>query len=202
MVSAQESPTLCYWIDHIWPTWDHWQFICSWRYELRKAAYIFYYSGMLFLLRYCPNHRARESGDTASRNNPVLYRAKTRGWFICVVRIDPAPGFQALANDPILKSHRISIELGRFKNKNPCHRTCSPKRPRTYTEKWPHCKSGILSAINACCCICQQFDSAMRFVCKRGAYSKGPVYKSTIAYIGPGAHIIETSMQARQQWEI
>lgn len=35
-----------------------------------------------------------------------------------VVRTDIAHGFQALANDPILKSHRISIELGRFKNTN------------------------------------------------------------------------------------
>lgn len=37
-----------------------------------------------------------------------------------VVRTDPSPGFQALANDLILKFHRISIELGRLKNgKNP-----------------------------------------------------------------------------------
>lgn len=46
-----------------------------------------------------------------------------------VVRTDPSPGFQALANDLILKFHRISIELGRLKNgKKPCHRTCSPRR--------------------------------------------------------------------------
>ena len=35
-----------------------------------------------------------------------------------VVRTDPAPGFQALVNDKTLHSHRISIELGRFKNAN------------------------------------------------------------------------------------
>lgn len=35
-----------------------------------------------------------------------------------VVRPDPVPGFQALANDPILKSYLISIALGRFKNAN------------------------------------------------------------------------------------
>lgn len=36
-----------------------------------------------------------------------------------VVRTDPAPGFQELANDPIPKSYQmISIELGHFKNAN------------------------------------------------------------------------------------
>lgn len=33
-----------------------------------------------------------------------------------VVRTNPAPGFQALANDLIFKSHQILIELRRFKN--------------------------------------------------------------------------------------
>lgn len=33
-----------------------------------------------------------------------------------VVRTDQAPGFPTLAIDPILKSQRISFELGRFKN--------------------------------------------------------------------------------------
>lgn len=60
-----------------------------------------------------------------------------------VVRTDPAPGFQELANDPIPKSYQmISIELGHFKNAN--------KNPvATYTKNWPDCKSGILSAIIA-----------------------------------------------------
>ncbi|XP_056001758.1 uncharacterized protein LOC130048742 [Ostrea edulis] len=35
-----------------------------------------------------------------------------------VIRTDPAPGFQALVNDKILQSHRISVEIGRFKNAN------------------------------------------------------------------------------------
>ncbi|CAG2247085.1 unnamed protein product [Mytilus edulis] len=35
-----------------------------------------------------------------------------------VVRTDPAPGFQALVNDELLRRHRITIEVGRFKNKN------------------------------------------------------------------------------------
>lgn len=35
-----------------------------------------------------------------------------------VVRVDPAPGFQALANDKVLASQRISLELGRRKNTN------------------------------------------------------------------------------------
>ena len=34
------------------------------------------------------------------------------------VRIDPAPGFCALANDPILLSHGITLEIGRVKNPN------------------------------------------------------------------------------------
>ena len=38
-----------------------------------------------------------------------------------VIRTDPAPGFKALANDPLLKEHRITNELGQAKypNKNP-----------------------------------------------------------------------------------
>ena len=33
-----------------------------------------------------------------------------------VIRTDPAPGFKALINDPLLRSHRLSIEIGRVKN--------------------------------------------------------------------------------------
>lgn len=38
-----------------------------------------------------------------------------------VVRVDPAPGFQGLMDDDLLKKHRIMLELGRHKNinKNP-----------------------------------------------------------------------------------
>ena len=38
-----------------------------------------------------------------------------------VIRTDPAPCFQALTNDQLLKSHRLTIEIGRTKNinKNP-----------------------------------------------------------------------------------
>ena len=35
-----------------------------------------------------------------------------------VIRTDCAPGFKALCDDPLLQKHRISIELGRTKNKN------------------------------------------------------------------------------------
>ena len=35
-----------------------------------------------------------------------------------VLRTDPAPGFKALFNDPLLKQHRITIELGHAKNPN------------------------------------------------------------------------------------
>jgi hypothetical protein len=34
------------------------------------------------------------------------------------IRIDPGPGIAALVDDPILKSHDISLDLGRTKNKN------------------------------------------------------------------------------------
>ena len=34
------------------------------------------------------------------------------------VRVDPAPGFCALATDPILLSHGITLEIGRVKNPN------------------------------------------------------------------------------------
>ncbi|CAB4013223.1 Retrovirus-related Pol poly from transposon opus [Paramuricea clavata] len=35
-----------------------------------------------------------------------------------VIRTDPAPGFKALVNDPLLRSDRLSIEIGRVKNNN------------------------------------------------------------------------------------
>ena len=35
-----------------------------------------------------------------------------------VIRADPAPGFKALVDDPLLKKHRITIELGQAKNPN------------------------------------------------------------------------------------
>ena len=40
---------------------------------------------------------------------------------LAVFRTDPAPSFKALVNDPFLKKHRITIELGRAKtpDKNP-----------------------------------------------------------------------------------
>lgn len=39
----------------------------------------------------------------------------------CVIRVDPAPGFSSLVNDPLLSQNRLSIEIGRIKNinKNP-----------------------------------------------------------------------------------
>ena len=35
-----------------------------------------------------------------------------------LVRVDPAPGFAALANDKELRRHKITIEVGRVKNAN------------------------------------------------------------------------------------
>ena len=35
-----------------------------------------------------------------------------------VIRADPAPGLRALLNDPLLKKHRVTIELGQPKNPN------------------------------------------------------------------------------------
>ena len=35
-----------------------------------------------------------------------------------IVRVDPAPGFQALTDDPFLQEHNISLEVGRHKNPN------------------------------------------------------------------------------------
>ena len=35
-----------------------------------------------------------------------------------VIRVDPAPGFNSLKNDPLLASHRLRVEVGEAKNKN------------------------------------------------------------------------------------
>ena len=47
-------------------------------------------------------------------------------WTCAVVRVDPAPGFSALANDEDLRRHKITIEIGRTKNanKNPVAEKC------------------------------------------------------------------------------
>ena len=37
---------------------------------------------------------------------------------LSVVRVDPAPGFRALIDDPILRKYRIQVEVGRIKNPN------------------------------------------------------------------------------------
>lgn len=68
-----------------------------------------------------------------------------------VVRTDPAPGFQALANDPIPKSHRISIELGHFKNanKNPVAERAVQEVREHILRINPTAREGILSAIIA-----------------------------------------------------
>ena len=34
------------------------------------------------------------------------------------VLVDPAPGFCALATDPVFLSHEITLEIGRVKNRN------------------------------------------------------------------------------------
>ena len=38
-----------------------------------------------------------------------------------IVRVDPASGFKTLKGDPLLKKHRIELDIGRAKNinKNP-----------------------------------------------------------------------------------
>lgn len=68
------------------------------------------------------------------------------------VRTDPAPGFQALANDPIPKSHRmISIELGHFKNanKNPVAERAVEEVREHILRIDPTAREGIFSAIIA-----------------------------------------------------
>ncbi len=37
---------------------------------------------------------------------------------LAVIRVDPAPGFQALRDDPLLQKHHIQLEIGRIKNIN------------------------------------------------------------------------------------
>ena len=55
---------------------------------------------------------------------------------LSVVRIDPAPGFRALIDDPMLRKYHIQVEVGRIKNPN--HSPSSRKgnsraRIRTYS---------------------------------------------------------------------
>ena len=44
---------------------------------------------------------------------------------LSVVRIDPAPGFRALIDDPMLRKYRIQVEVGRIKN--PSHNPVAEK---------------------------------------------------------------------------
>ena len=48
-----------------------------------------------------------------------------------VIRTDPAPGLKALLNDPLLKKHRVNIELGQPKNpnKNPTNTQTASLQP-------------------------------------------------------------------------
>lgn len=114
-----------------------------------------------------------------------------------VVRTDQANGFQALANDPIPKSYlMISTELGHFKNanKNPVAES-AVQEVREHIPRIDPTARAVSSMLLSLTehCIRQQYNLTKGFVCKGDTYSKGPVHKSTIAYIGPGAHITETS---------
>ena len=37
---------------------------------------------------------------------------------LAVIRIDPAPCFMVLDNDPVIHNHRIVLEIARVKNRN------------------------------------------------------------------------------------
>lgn len=132
MLSTQAGPMLCYWTDHIWSTWDHWQHICCWRYEARKTAYIimqvclFLYTTGLIIEDEIAEALRLAIIQTCIGLRPMV------GPFV-VVRTDPAPWFQAFVTDQILESHRISIELGRFKNANK-----NPVAEHAVQEVWEH----------------------------------------------------------------
>ena len=60
-----------------------------------------------------------------------------------VVRTDPAPGFQALSNDEVLKQHRIAVEIGRVKNvnKNPVAERAIQELEDEILRMGPLCKT-------------------------------------------------------------
>ena len=61
---------------------------------------------------------------------------------LAVIRTDPAPGFAALRNDPLLSQHRITVEVGRAKNanKNPVAERAVQELEEEILRKEPGCR--------------------------------------------------------------
>ena len=68
------------------------------------------------------------------------------------MRTDPAPGFQALYNDTLLKKHRITVEIGRVKNriKNPVAERAIQELEEEIPK--PHAWTYYTSIIGPCHC--------------------------------------------------
>ena len=61
---------------------------------------------------------------------------------LAVIRTDPAPGFAALRNDPLLSQHRITVEIGRAKNahKKPVAERTVQELEEEILRKEPGCR--------------------------------------------------------------
>jgi len=78
-----------------------------------------------------------------------------------IVRVDPAPGFQALINDPFLQEHNIVIEVGRHKNpnKNPV----AERAVHEFEEEISKlCPTGQISPVNIAL-ICERINRKIRY---------------------------------------
>ena len=66
-----------------------------------------------------------------------------------VIRTDPAPGLRALVNDPLLKTYRITIELGQAKNpnKNPVAERAVQELETELLRQEPLAESSLLSLL-------------------------------------------------------
>ena len=64
-----------------------------------------------------------------------------------VIRVDPAPGFQALKNDRFLQEHNVVLEVGRHKNvnKNPVAERAVQEFEEEITKS---CYTGQISPVN------------------------------------------------------
>jgi hypothetical protein len=78
-----------------------------------------------------------------------------------IVRVDPAPGFQALADDTFLQEHNIVIEVGRHKNinKNPVAERAIQEFEEEISKL---CPTGQVSAVNIAL-ICDRLNRKIRY---------------------------------------
>ena len=106
-----------YWPVHFPFTRRYWLVLCRRRHQTFSPAHLCPLRECDLLHFQCISWR-RASSNITRRYCKALLRIAPYGWPFCRDPYWPCTGFKALADDPLLKKHRITVELGQAKNPN------------------------------------------------------------------------------------